>query len=48
MLYDDIITEVAKYSETSKNIVKKTFENSAIKALSFDDSIYKKQGEIIM
>ncbi len=44
MLYDDIITEVAKYSETSKNIVKKTFENSAIKALSFDDSIYKKQG----
>lgn len=44
MLYDDIIEKVAKYSGVSEKIVKKTFENSAIEALKFDDSIYKKAG----
>lgn len=44
MLYDDIISKVAKYSGMSEKIVKKTFENSAIEALKFDDSIYKKAG----
>ena len=44
MLYDDIISKVAKYSGVSEKVVKKTFESSAIEALSFDDSIYKKAG----
>lgn len=44
MLYDNIIEKVAKYSGVSEKIVKKTFENSAIEALKFDDSIYKKAG----
>lgn len=43
-LYDDIISQVAKYSGVGKNVVKKTFEKSAIQALKFDDNIYKKQG----
>lgn len=44
MLYDDIISKVAKYSGVSEKVVRKTFESSAIEALSFDDSIYKKAG----
>ncbi len=44
LLYDDIIAKVAKYSGVSENIVKKTFENSAIEALKYDDNIYKKHG----
>lgn len=44
LLYDDIIEKVAKYSGVSEEIVKKTFENSAIEALKYDDKIYKKQG----
>ncbi|MEG0282641.1 MAG: phage minor capsid protein [Bacilli bacterium] len=43
-LYDDVLTEVAKYSEVSKNVVKKAFENSAIEALEYDDKIYIKAG----
>ena len=44
LLYDDIIEKAAKYSGVSEKIVKKTFENSAIEALKYDDKIYKKQG----
>lgn len=44
LLYDDIIEKIAKYSEVSKKVVKKTFENSAIEALKYDDKIYRKQG----
>lgn len=44
LLYDEIVEEVAKYSGISEEIVKKTFENSAIEALKYDDKIYKKQG----
>ena len=44
LLYNDIINKVAKYSEVSKKVVKKTFENSAIEALKYDDKIYIKQG----
>ena len=44
LLYDDNIEKVAKYSGVSEKIVKKTFENSAIEALKYDDKIYKKQG----
>lgn len=44
LLYDEIVEEVAKYSGVSEEIVKKTFENSAIEALKYDDKIYKKQG----
>lgn len=44
LLYDEIVEEVAKYSGVSEKIVKKTFENSAIEALKYDDKIYKKQG----
>lgn len=44
LLYDDIISKVAKYSGVSEKVVKKTFENSAITALKYDDKIYIKQG----
>ena len=44
MLYDDIVAKVASYSGVSEKIVKKTFENSAIEALKYDDKIYRKQG----
>lgn len=44
LLYDDIIEKVAKYSGASEKIVKKTFENSSIESLKYDDKIYKKQG----
>lgn len=44
LLYDEIVEKVAKYSDVSEEIVKKTFENSAIEALKYDDKIYKKQG----
>ena len=44
LLYDDIIEKAAKYNGVSEKIVKKTFENSAIEALKYDDKIYKKQG----
>lgn len=44
MLYDDIVSKVAQYSGVSEKVVKKTFENSAIEALKYDDKIYKKAG----
>ena len=44
MVYDDVVSKVASYSGASEKIVKKTFENSAIEALKYDDKIYKKQG----
>ena len=44
LLYDEIVEKVAKYSDVSKEIVKKTFENSVIEALKYDDKIYRKQG----
>lgn len=44
MLYDDIIKKVAEYSQNSEKVIKKTFENSAIEALKFDDMIYIAQG----
>ena len=44
MLYDDVVSKVASYSGASEKIVKKTFENSSIEALKYDDKIYKKQG----
>lgn len=44
LLYEEIIEKVAKYSGVSEKVIKKTFENSAIEALKFDDKIYKKQG----
>lgn len=44
MLYDDIVSKVAQYSDVSEKVVKKTFESSAIEALKYDDKIYKKAG----
>lgn len=44
MLYEDIIKKVAEYSQNSEKVIKKTFENSAIEALKFDDMIYIAQG----
>lgn len=44
MLYDDVVSKVASYSGASEKIVKKTFENSSIESLKYDDKIYKKQG----
>lgn len=44
LLYDEIIEKIVKHSGVSEKVVKKTFENSAIEALKYDDKIYKKQG----
>ena len=44
LLYDEIIEKVARYSGVSEKVVKKTFENSAIETLKYDDKIYRKQG----
>lgn len=44
ILFDDIISLVAKYNNTSYTKIKKIFEEATIKSLSFDDNIYKEAG----
>ena len=44
MLYDEVISKVASYSDASQKVIKKIFQNSAIVALKYDDKIYRKQG----
>lgn len=45
LLYDDIISKVAEYSETSEAAVKAIFEDAGITSKSFDDEIYKSVGK---
>lgn len=44
MLYQDIVSLVAKYNETSVSQVQEIFETAGVKSLKFDDSIYKEAG----
>lgn len=45
LLYDDIISKVAEYSEASKTAVKAIFEDAGITSKDFDDGIYKSAGK---
>lgn len=44
LLYDEIIEEIAKRSDYNESVVRKTFEDSAVKSLNFDDKIYRRAG----
>ncbi|MEG0872975.1 MAG: phage minor capsid protein, partial [Clostridia bacterium] len=44
LLYDDIISQVAIYTNNTKSEIKKLFEDSAIESIKVDDDIYKKVG----
>lgn len=44
MLYQDIITLVAKYNNSSVSQIQEIFETAGVKSLNFDDSIYKNAG----
>lgn len=41
LLYDDIISTIAEYTETSESAVKALFEDAGITSKDFDDKIYK-------
>ncbi len=45
LLYDDIISMVAEYSDSSQATVKAIFEDAGITSKSFDDEIYKMAGK---
>ena len=45
LLYDDIISKVAEYSEASEAAVKTIFEDAGITSKDFDDGIYKSAGK---
>lgn len=45
LLYDDIISKVAEYSEASEAAVKAIFEDAGITSKDFDDGIYKSAGK---
>ena len=45
LLYDDIISKVAEYSEASESAVKAIFEDAGITSKDFDDGIYKSAGK---
>lgn len=44
VLYQDIITLVAKYNQTSASQIKEIFETAGVRSISYDDSIYKEAG----
>lgn len=44
MLYQDIISLVAKYNNTTEEQIRGIFENAGIESLEYDDNIYKLQG----
>lgn len=44
VLYQDIITLVAKYNNTSYEKVAEIFEQAGVKTLNYDDKIYKEAG----
>lgn len=45
LLYDDIISTIAEYTETSESAVKALFEDAGITSKEFDDKIYKEAGK---
>lgn len=45
LLYDDIISSIAEYTETSESAVKALFEDAGITSKDFDDKIYKEVGK---
>ena len=45
LLYDDIISSIAEYTETSESAVKALFEDAGITSKDFDDKIYKEAGK---
>ena len=44
-LYDDIISDIAKYTKTSETTVKSIFEDAGITSKNFDDDIFKAAGK---
>lgn len=44
ILYDDIISLVVKYNNSSYSKIKKIFTEASIQSLNFDDAIYKEVG----
>lgn len=45
LLYDDIVSKVAEYAETSKTAVQSIFEDAGIKSTDFDNKIYEAAGK---
>lgn len=45
LLYDDIISKVAEYSDSSEAAVKAIFEDAGITSKDFDDEIYRSAGK---
>lgn len=45
LLYDDIISKVAEYSDSSQVAVKTIFEDAGLTSKDFDDEIYKMAGK---
>lgn len=43
-LRDDLIKEIAKYSKYEEKEIREAFEDAGIKALAYDDKIYKRAG----
>lgn len=43
-LYDDIVAELAKYTKKQEKEVRAAMEDAGIKALSYDDEVYKAAG----
>ena len=44
ILYQDIISTVAKHNNTTERKIKEIFEEAGIKTIEYDDQIYKKAG----
>lgn len=44
VLYEDVMSSVAKYNETSVSQIRKIFDEAGIKSLKRDDTIYKMAG----
>lgn len=45
LLYDDVISKVAEYSDSSEAAVKAIFEDAGITSKDFDDEIYRSAGK---
>lgn len=43
-LRDDLIKEIAKYSKYEEKEIREAFEDAGVKALAYDDKIYKRAG----
>lgn len=44
VLYQDIITLVAKHNQTSASQIQEIFETAGVKSINYDDSIYREAG----